>query len=229
MILEEVFPNSGDRHPVSQNNLAELASLYPKVFGFRLNYVISAQNQESNSDSISNPLDRLILKFIRLQSDLIITSGQTARQEVLRSSIHAPMLILTGSTDDFDIPAVTEQSIKNVYLTQRLGAIYPNTKAVAIGRFQGLATAFARSFCQSNASTAVVLETGLTLSREFAEANQIGEIDLTVTSAESQEEALARADTFLTSIGINRYSAIQILRLDDYWFFRFGNLSAISQ
>jgi hypothetical protein len=229
MILEEVFPNSGNRHPVSRKNLAGLASLYPKVLGFRLNYVISTQTQETNSDSISNPLDRLILKFIRSQSDVIITSGQTARQEVLRSSIHAPMLILTGSTDDFDIPAVTEQSINSVYLTQRLGTIYPNSKAVAIGRFQGLATAFARSFCQSNAFKAVVLETGLTLSREFAEANQIGEIDLTVTSAESQEKALARADSFLTSIGIHRYSAIQILRLDDSWFFRFENLSTSSQ
>ena len=221
MILEEIFPNLGVNHEVTSENTQALQPWYPVVKGFRLNFVFSANQSDENSDSSSNSLDRIILKFIRSQSDLILTSGKTARNESLRSSTYAPLLIITNSDDQFEIHAVTAQSKQSVYLTQRLGTLYPNSNALAVGVFQGSPTKFAKSFCLSNSFHSVVLETGLSLTREFAEDNQIHEVDLTVTKVQTREVAIEMANEFLVTIGIEQFSLLQLLRNSDSWFFRF--------
>jgi len=225
MILEEIFPNLGVNHEVTTDNTKQLQAWYPVVKGFRLNFVVSANQSDENSDASSNSLDRIILKFIRSQSDLIVTSGKTARSESLRSSAYAPMLIMTKSDDLFDIPAVTDESTKGVYLTQKLGTLYPNSKALAIGIFQESPATFAKAFCLSNSFDSIVLETGLSLAIEFAAANQISEIDLTVTKVHTQEVAMEIANEFLNTIGIKQSSLLQLLRNEDSWFFRFETLS----
>jgi riboflavin biosynthesis pyrimidine reductase len=225
MILEEIFPKLGVSHEVSMDNTQQLKACYPVVKGFRLNFVVSAEETFENSDASSNSLDRIILKFIRSQSDLILTSGKTARSESLRSSTYAPLLIITKTEVLFDIPAVTAESTQGVYLTQKLGTLYPNSKALAVGLFQGSPSKFAKSFCLSNNFDSIVLETGLSLSREFAEANQINEVDLTVTKVQSQEVAIEMANEFLVTIGIQQSSLLQLLRNEDSWFFRFETVS----
>ena len=219
MILEEVFPSIGTRTIVADN----LDTYYPKVEGLRFNFVLSANpSQSSNSDEASNQIDRELLKFIRSQSDLIITTGKTARSENLRASKYAPMLILTRSSDELHIPAVEPNEAKPVYVTQRLGTVYPSDKAIAIGGIQDSPTDFVESFCRANSLRHAVLESGIETAKLFAAARTIKEVNLTVTNAADEVAAKNLAEDFLKNIQFEGSVLNQILRTEDTWFFRYG-------
>ena len=219
MILEEVFPSIGIRTIDSDN----LATYYPRVEGIRFNFVLSSSaSQSSNSDEASNKIDRELLKYIRSQSDLIITTGKTARSENLRASNYAPMLILTRSSDELNIPALQPNDAKPVYVTQRLGTIYPNDKAIAIGGIQDSPTDFVESFCRANNLRHAVLESGIETAKLFAASRTIKEVNLTVTNAADEVAAKNLAEDFLKNIQFEGSVLIQILRTEDTWFFRYG-------
>ena len=219
MILEEVFPSIGTRTIDAEN----LDTYYPKVEGLRFNFVLSANaSQSSNSDEASNKIDRELLKFIRSQSDLIMTTGKTARSENLRASKYAPMLILTRTSDEFNIPAVEPNEAKPVYVTQRLGTIYPSDKAIAIGGIQDNLTDFVESFCRAKNFRHPVLESGIETAQLFASSKTIKEVNLTVTHAADEVAAKNLAEDFLKNIQFDGSALIQILRSEETWFFRYG-------
>ena len=221
MILNEYFPNKGKVHEVDEQSFEGLAALYPKVTGYRFNYVTSHSDSGSNSNEISNPLDRVLLRFLRSQSDLIITTGETTRSENLNSSKFAPMLILSNSANPLEIRATQIESSQYVYITQKLGSIYPNEKAIAIGSIQESALRFATNFCRLNGFEHVVLECGLTVAKDFATSNLLAEIDLTVTNIEDEDKAIALAYSFISRLGAT-LEMKQLLGTEDTWFFRFG-------
>jgi riboflavin biosynthesis pyrimidine reductase len=225
LILEEVFPSSGEKHEIGPE-LQALDSLYPQVEGLRFNHVISSARSVGNSDSASNEIDRALLRVIRSQSNLIITSGKTARDENLNASSFAPMLILTRATDPLEIPATTAQSTHTVYVTQRFETDFQNPKAIAIGTFQDSVTSFTENFCNTNSVKNSVLETGLEIASQFANADLLTEIDLTVTRASDLDEARSLSESFLASLGVSKYTTVQILKYADTWFFRFSPAKA---
>ena len=219
MILEQVFPVSGTEVAFDAEHLAVL---YPKVEGLRFNFVIAnGTNLDTSSENSTNKLDRELLKFIRSQSDLIITTGKTARAENLTASKFAPMLILTTSSDDLNIAAVQVNEGKPVYITQRLGTQYPSEKAIAIGVVQEQLPEFVDSFCRANSFKHSVLESGMETALIFASSGKINEVDLTLTNFTSKIDAEATAKDFLGKIGFEA-ELLQILRSEDTWFFRFG-------
>lgn len=219
MILEEVFPNPGTRSLDSES----LDTYYPKVDGIRFNFVLSnGITLDTTSDNSTNKLDRELLKFIRSQSDLIITTGKTARSENLKASKYAPMLILTRSAGELNIKAVESNEAKPVYVTQRLGTIYPSDKAIAIGGIQDSLTDFVESFCRANNINHPVLESGVETAKLFASSRAIKEVDLTVTNAADKDEAETSGADFLKNIQFEGSVLIQILRSEDTWFFRYG-------
>ena len=221
MILQEIFPNSGLTHEVLDITSGALQTLYPRVPGFRFNYVISPGILDADSDLATTPLDRIVLKHIRSNSDLIVTTGLTAVKEVLNSSSFAPMLILTRTDDEFDIPALTKQSTQAVYVTQRLETSYPNSKAMAIGKVHNSLTEFCVSFSQLNDFRSVALESGLAVAAEFSEASLLSEIDLTVTGVNSQQAAEEFAYEFISDLKPKALVYHQLVRHEDNWFFRF--------
>jgi hypothetical protein len=223
-MLTEVFPQRGASHEVSTIESMRLKDLYPRLKGFRLNYVLAPNNSASTSDSVSNELDRTILKFIRSQSDLIVTTGLTARNERLNASKYAPLLVLTRSKELLEIPAVEELSQHKIYTTQKLGMIYPNTNALAIGGFQGNLAEFTKEFCKLNNFESAVLETGPSTTQEFSKAKLIAEVDLSITSTRSEQEATLAATSFISSIGVEEYDLVQLLNHEQSWFFRFAIL-----
>jgi riboflavin biosynthesis pyrimidine reductase len=79
----------------------ELLARYQPVQGVRLNLAVNAKGsvagESGSSDDVSNSLDRALLVHLRKQSDVIVTSGATARAENLRPSQYAPMVVLTPS------------------------------------------------------------------------------------------------------------------------------------
>ena len=219
MILEQVFPVSGTEVAFDSEHLAVL---YPKVEGLRFNFVIAnGTNLDTSSDNSTNKLDREMLKFIRSQSDLIITTGKTARAENIAASKFAPMLILTTSSDDLDIAAVQVNEGKPVYITQRLGTQYPSEKAIAIGGVQDQLPEFVDSFCRANNFKHSVLESGMETARIFVSSASINEVNLTLTNFTSKLDAEDTAQDFLGKIGFEA-KLLQILRSVDTWFFRFG-------
>lgn len=219
MILEEVFPNPGTRSLDSES----LDTYYPKVDGIRFNFVLSnGITLDTTSDNSTNKLDRELLKFIRSQSDLIITTGKTARSENLKASKYAPMLILTRSAGELNIKAVESNEAKPVYVTQRLGTIYSSDKAIAIGGIQDSLTDFVESFCRANNINHPVLESGVETAKLFASSRAIKEVDLTVTNAADKDEAETSGADFLKNIQFEGSVLIQILRSEDTWFFRYG-------
>ena len=219
MILEQVFPVSGTEVAFDSEYLVVL---YPKVEGLRFNFVIAnGTNLDASSDHSTNKLDRELLKFIRSQSDLIITTGKTARAENLKASKFAPMLILTTSSEDLDIAAVNANEGKPVYITQRLGIQYPSEKAIAIGVVQDQLPEFVDSFCRANSFKHSVLESGMETALIFASSGKIKEVDLTLTNFNSKLDAEDTAKDFLGQIGFEA-ELLQILRSEDTWFFRFG-------
>ena len=219
MILEQVFPIAGTEVAFDSEHLAVL---YPKVEGLRFNFVIAnGTNLDASSDNSSNKLDRELLKFIRSQSDLIITTGKTARAENLKASKFAPMLILTTSSEDLNIAAVHVNEGKPVYITQRLGTQYPSDKAIAIGGVQDELPEFVDSFCRANSFKHSVFESGMETAKIFAASGKINEVNLTLTNFTSKFDAEATAIDFLGKIGF-RAELLQILRSEDTWFFRFG-------
>ena len=219
MILEQVFPVSGTEVAFDSEHLAVL---YPKVEGLRFNFVIAkGTNLDASSDNSTNKLDRELLKFIRSQSDLIITTGKTARAENLTASKFAPKLIITTSSDDLDIAAVQVNEGKPVYITQRLGTQYPSEKAIAIGGVQDQLPEFVDSFCRANNFKHSVLESGMETARIFVSSASINEVNLTLTNFTSKLDAEDTAQDFLGKIGFEA-ELLQILRSDDTWFFRFG-------
>ena len=219
MILEQVFPVSGTEVAFDSEYLVVL---YPKVEGLRFNFVIAnGTNLDASSDNSSNKLDRELLKFIRSQSDLIITTGKTARAENLKASKFAPMLILTTSSEDLNIAAVHVNEGKPVYITQRLGTQYPSDKAIAIGGVQDELPEFVDSFCRANSFKHSVFESGMETAKIFAASGKINEVNLTLTNFTSKFDAEATAIDFLGKIGF-RAELLQILRSEDTWFFRFG-------
>jgi hypothetical protein len=219
LILEQVFPGLGTEVAFDSEHLAVL---YPKVEGLRFNFVIAnGTNLDTSSDISTNKLDRELLKFIRSQSDLIITTGKTAREENLKASKFAPMLILTKSSEDLNIDAVQANEGKPVYITQRLGIQYPSEKAIAIGGVQDPLPEFVDSFCRANNFKHSVLESGMETALIFAASGKINEVNLTLTNFNIKFDAEATAKDFLGKIGFEA-ELLQILRSEDTWFFRFG-------
>jgi hypothetical protein len=219
LILQRIYPEPASYVSYSST---DFETFYPKVDGLRLNFVVSnGKELDTSSDNSTNSLDRELLKFIRSQSDLIITTGKTAIAERLSASTYAPMLILTRSTEEIDIPAVHPSERKPVYITQRLGTDYPSEKAIAIGGVQDELPVFVDSFCRANNFRNPVLETGVSTTKLFASAGQIKEVNLTLTGFANRNDAEESAREFLGEIGFD-FELIQILKAEDTWFFRFG-------
>jgi len=227
LILEELSPNPGKVLDLSNENTDLLKVWYPRVVGFRLNYVISVTERNNSDSSLStNEVDRTILRFIRSQSDLIVTTGLTARVENLRASKFAPMLVITSSNEEFEFPAVQEESELPVYTTQALGTHYQNPKALAIGRVGSTVGDFLSLLVRANNFKAVALEIGLTVSKALIEEKLVSEICLSVTQCSSRSDADELAKQFLTQVGVSSAHEIQVLKSVDSWFFRFDSLEA---
>jgi hypothetical protein len=131
------------------------------------------------------------------------------------------MLILTSKDDEFDIPALTKESSRAVYVTQRLETSYPNSKAMAIGKVHNSLTEFCVSFSQLNDFRSVALESGLAVAAEFSQASLLSEIDLTVTGVNSQQAAEEFAYEFISDLKPKALVYHQLVRHEDNWFFRF--------
>lgn len=196
---------------------------YPRILGSRLNYVISVDGDHvSNSDIASNAIDRYFLKAIRSVSDLIVTTGMTARSEDLRSSKFAPMAILTNSPDDLDIPATSSQSNFPLVICSVSTPTknYGNQNVAFLTLDSENTATAAAEIVMKLGSKSPVFEAGISTATELVAANHIDEVCLSVTGSASLNDSKALAQEFLSKIGC-RAELIQLLESQQIFLFRF--------
>ena len=223
MIIEEVFPaQTSIEVALDDTDFESVSAWYPKIRGSRFNFVISPKSSgNQNSNELSNPVDRYILKAIRSQSDLIITTGKTARDENLTASKFAPLVIITKDPN-IDIPATNLSTERPVFIAsyESIFRDYanPNLKFIKLN-VESFADS-AESVLADLESDSPVFETGLNAFRDLAIAGLIDEVCLTVTSSASIDEAEIQAKDFLKANGVQGKKILQLVAADTH-FFRF--------
>ena len=224
MIINEVFPVPTSLEvDLNSTDYGSLTHWYPRILGSRFNFVISSKaSGNQNSNEISNPVDRYILKTIRSQSDLIITTGKTARAEGLNASRLATLVIITKDPNILDIPATRAPSENPVVIAspEKFVREFGNSNLKFIKLDGGSFADSAVAVLSELESHSPVFETGLNSFGDLIAAGLIDELCLSVTSAVSIDDAESQANVFLFS---NNVQAKKILHLaaGDTHSFRF--------
>jgi len=224
VIVQEIFPNERTINiDVAESDFGATKSWYPKILGIRFNFVLNPNQSKSiKSDTVSNELDRFFLKLIRSQSDLIITTGETARSENLRASRLAPLAIITRHPNSLDIPATntTSQMPVTICSTSELETKYLN-RSLSFLHLQGSDfTAAVSAVIETLGAASVVVETGLSAAATLFENGAMDELCLTVVDAEDRNEASLNAQLFCSELNIQA-EMIQLLVSETTFLFRF--------
>jgi riboflavin biosynthesis pyrimidine reductase len=196
----------------------DAANFYPKIQGLRFNYVIRVGNTEANSDLNTSEADRFFLKVIRSQSDLIVTTGATARSEALKASKFAPLLLLTKQ-DQLHCLATQLQSEKKVFVTVSEQS-FENENAEAIGSTTEPLVFWLENFMRQEGFKTAVIEAGRTVTKELLEMDLAEEFCLSVTGATDSAEATFFAKDFLEKLGL-RPALFQLIEAVNTFLFRF--------
>ena len=171
-----------------------IAKSYGICNGWRVNFAVNQSGASYGlsgaSADVSSDLDRLLLGKLRSLSDVIVTSGATARAEKYKSSKHAPIAIFTTSGDLDAVPAIQgTQYFTPIVITDKshsktvqdlLADVDANVTAYdgAASWPVGVAGVLTHEGFQSP-----ILESGLVSLRAFMTANVIDEICLTITQS----------------------------------------------
>jgi riboflavin biosynthesis pyrimidine reductase len=214
LTLVRLFPNFDVFEGLSKEEQSWLiAKEYGICNGWRVNFAVDTAGRSfgetGKSEDVSTDLDRLLLGKLRSLSDVIVTSGLTARAEKYRSSKHAPIAIFTTSGDLDDVPAIQGTQ----YFTPLVLAPRSRVKEVEQGLIDVdvIVTPFEHAQGEGGWPVAVsnvlrrdgfqspLLESGLSSLREFLENNVVDEICLSITNA--QQTGLSARD--LSPVYIN--------------------------
>jgi riboflavin biosynthesis pyrimidine reductase len=224
LIVKELFPGIAEVEiDPKTSSLRDASHWYPSIPGIRFNYVINATGTPAeNSDADSNELDRYFLRVIRSSSDLIITTGKTARSEELKASKLVPMAIITTQPNSLQIPATEQNSDQPVYVCSKVIPEHPFTNSEA----SWLETAsddiadIVREVIARTDSSNTVVEIGLLTFTALASEDLVNEVCLTVSNAESKESATKACENFLNATNVIA-EQIQLLNAGTTWLFRF--------
>ena len=198
-------------------DVSDLSKYFPRLGGCRWSYVISAKPKKaSTSDEVTSKADRLVLKTIRSNSDLIITTGKTAVAEQLNASSYAPMMVLTNNSA-IDFPALRIPSQHQILLSIENGR-FQNPNVICLGSTSDTLTNWLQNKTHDYASK--VYEGGFETGIDLVKAGFINQICLSVTSSESFTESLDTAHEFLSRTARNLL-LVQSLECENTWFFTF--------
>lgn len=199
-------------------SLDQAREFYPRTKGFRFNYVIRIGSTETNSNLLSSESDRFFLKVIRAQSDLIVSTGATARTESLKASKYAPSLLITEQ-NHLDCPATQLESVQPVFVSVPEQS-FLNSNAFALGATTTPLSSWLTGFVTGKDYDCIVVESGLTVTREIINMELAAEFCLTVTNAEDSVTAISSADKFFDELGV-KPELTQLLEADQTYLFRF--------
>jgi riboflavin biosynthesis pyrimidine reductase len=173
-----------------------IAKDYGICNGWRVNFAIDSAGRSYGetgvSADVSTELDRLLLSKLRSLSDVIVTSGLTARTERYRSSKHAPIAIFTTSGDLDDVPAIQgTQYFTPLVLTPqsraaeveiRLSDVDAHIVAFEHTNGEGGWPSAVSAAIHHEGFQSPILESGLSTLRRFLQNNVVNEVCLSVTN-----------------------------------------------
>ncbi len=197
MTLVRLFPTFEVLDGLTKDEQSwEIAKEYGICNGWRVNFAIDTMGRSIGetgaSVDVSTELDRLLLGKLRSLSDVIVTSGKTARAEKYRSSKHAPIAIFTSSGDLDDVPAIQgTQYFTPLVLTpeSRVKEVESRLADVDVriipfehsSADSGWTKAVARTL-QRDGFQSPILESGLSALNSFLANEVVDEICLSITS-----------------------------------------------
>lgn len=206
-----------DKSSFDAEDVSDLSKYFPRLDGCRWSYVISAKPKKaSTSDEVTSKADRLVLKTIRSNSDLIITTGKTAVAEQLNASSYAPMMVLTNNST-IDFPALRIPSQHQIRLSIENGR-FQNSNVICLGSTSGELPKWLKDKTLEYPSQ--VFEGGISTAIGLVNTGFISQICLSVTSSESFTESLDTAHEFLSKTAKNLL-LVQALECENSWFFTF--------
>ena len=184
----------------------QLTELFAKVVGVRLSMVADAGLQtfgeSKTSGDVSTALDRELLIHLRKLSDLAITDTATAVAEGYKQSKHVDIEVWTKSGQKrglSDMPATSE--------LRELKVVQVEDEAARLNELLAL-------------REAILLETGLTLTKIIAAQQLIDEACITITGAVDEAEAVAALLEMQAEIGLHYLPKHSQLWLDQTLFTR---------
>ena len=189
------------------NIAQDLEARYSRVNGVRLSMVANSRLQTSgisrSSADVSNSLDRQLLKHLRSLADIAVTDVATAMAESYRPSKLVELEIWTKSGDARGLEDVSAGEFRPL-------------------RVQQIDDVVVRLQTLRQTHSSILLETGPTVTKVLASAQEIDEACLTVTQAEDQDVALSSLETFANRIGLDYLKTIDSVWLEETLFARLG-------
>jgi riboflavin biosynthesis pyrimidine reductase len=176
-----------------------IAKDYGICNGWRVNFAMDSSGNSfgitGSSSDVSNDLDRQLLGKLRALSDVIVTSGKTARAEKYRSSKHAPIAIFTSSGDLDAVPAIqgtqyftptvlTPQS-RQASVEEALSDVDVRVLAFEDQGNSGKWPVAIEEIIRHEGYQSPILESGQSTLREFIENGIVSEICLSITNSAS--------------------------------------------
>ena len=184
----------------------QLTELFAKFAGLRLSMVADAGLQtfgeSKTSGDVSTALDRELLIHLRKLADLAITDTATAVAEGYKRSKHVDIEVWTKSGNRrglSDLPATSE--------LRELKVVQVEDEAARLNELLAL-------------REAILLETGLTLTKIIAAQQLIDEACITITGALDEAEAVAALLEMQAEIGLHYLRKHSQLWLDQTLFTR---------
>ena len=156
-----------------------------------------------SSADVSTRLDRQLLKHLRSLADIAVTDVATAIAESYRPSKLVELEIWTKSGDARGLEDVSAGEFRPL-------------------RVQQIDDAVVRLQTLRQTHSSILLETGPTVTKALASAQEIDEACLTVTQAEDQDAAISSLETFANRIGLDYLKKIETVWLDQALFARLG-------
>jgi len=177
---------------LSEAELKQLLDGYEPFIGVRLNLAVfgeAVSGTTGTSNDVSNSVDRSLLRHLRSQADVIVTSGETARAEGLKPSKFAPLVVLTNAEDLTGLDALlhTAGASSVTLLTQQSNAqtllLCANeaNSSVKVSAAETLEPQAVLAWLQFQGYRRILVEFGPTLISLWSEANLIDEVCLTQT------------------------------------------------
>jgi riboflavin biosynthesis pyrimidine reductase len=189
------------------NVAQDLVGRYSRIIGVRLSMVANSSLQTSgvsrSSADVSTSLDRELLKHLRSLADIAVTDAATAIAESYRPSKLVELEIWTKSGDARGLEDAS------------VGEFRPL-------RVQQIDDAVVRLQTLRQTHSSILLETGPTVTKLLASAQEIDEASLTVTQAADHDTALASLETFADRIGLDYLKKIETVWLEETLFARLG-------
>lgn len=169
--------------------MQELFDSYTDLQGVRLNMIVGSNgefvDETGSSRGLSNELDRKLIGHLRRSADVVVTGGNTARNESYRVPSNCFLAVISSNFEIDD---------------ERFIRLPDPTIAIKALRETG----FER----------ILLETGPSLSRLFLESNEVDEFCLTVSGDNEAIAAktLASLNSDLTLVASERTESLLFTR-----------------